>query len=131
MASGKRKVTLQLSPEVADWIESLPPERLDATFRQMMENPEAKAQRILKALEPALARVQMQLAQDIARGLSGPRPTPTLAPALLEALQQLPPEQAARAQALARYPQLVEAVAKGMVPIERAEEMAREADSRS
>lgn len=49
---------------------------------------------------------------------------------VLPSLDHLDPAVAARAVALARYPQLVDAVARELVSIDRAEAMALEADQR-
>ena len=59
---------------------------------------------------------------------------PPLPPSIQEGLEELrarDPEAATRADALKRYPQLVEALARGLISIDRAEAMAVEADSRS
>ncbi len=51
-------------------------------------------------------------------------------PELDDIVQQAEPELQSRLRTLGRYPQLVEAVTRGLVTIERAEEMAQEADQR-
>lgn len=96
----KKKLTLSLDPDVADWLSA---------------QPEGGAGWIT-----ALVRQQM----------APPKAAPQLSAETRQALQALEPGVCARAEALARYPQLIDAFLRGYVSIERAEAMAEEADAR-
>ncbi len=101
----RKKVTLQLEPEVADWLAALP-EGGAAWISELVR------EQLKKAAPPP----PQQLSGDAQRALA-------LAVSLDPKIRQ-------RVAALIRYPQLVDAVARGYVSVERAEEMAEEADAR-
>ncbi|MBS2036366.1 hypothetical protein JST97_15355 [bacterium] len=102
----KKKVTFQLDPEVAEWLGAQP--QGGALWLSELVRAQLK-----KAQPPA----QTELSGDAKRAL-----------ALCESLD---PAIRERVVALIRYPQLMDAVARGYVTVERAEEMAEEADARA
>lgn len=101
-----KKVTFQLQTEVADWLAA---------------QPEGGApwlhERVREQLKKAAPAAQPELSGDAKRAIA--------------MCQELEPAVRERAMALLRYPQLLDAVARGYVSIERAEEMAEEADARA
>lgn len=102
----RKKVTFQLEPEVAEWLASQPEGGaawLTGLVRQQLQQAEPP--------------VEQELSGDAKRAL-----------ALCEHLE---PGIRERVVALVRYPQLMDAVARGYVSVERAEEMAEEADARA
>ncbi len=100
----KKELTLQLDTEVVDWL---------------LAQPEQGA---------------VWLTQQVRAQIKARPPEPELSGDALRALaltESMAPELRQRVVALIRYPQLVDAVARGYVSVERAEEMAEEADSRA
>lgn len=102
----KKKLTLELDSEVADWL--MAQSEQGAPWISELVREQLKKQ--------APAPKSEELSGDALRAL-----------ALTESLE---PIVQARLKALIRYPQLVDAVARGYVTVERAEEMAEEADAR-
>lgn len=101
-----KKVIFQLDPEVADWLAAQP------------EGGAAwLAERVREQLKKAAPPVEQELSGDAKRAIA--------------LCQELEPAVRERAMALVRYPQLLDAVARGYVTIERAEQMAEEADARA
>lgn len=98
-----KKLTLELDPEVADWLAAQPDQ--GATWISDLVREKLK-----KTAPP------QELSGDAQRALA--------------LAQSLDPQIRDRVAALIRYPQLVDAVARGYVTVERAEEMAEEADAR-
>jgi hypothetical protein len=102
----KKKVTFQLEPEIADWLAAQPGGG-EAWLSELVR----------KQLKPAHPPAEQELSGDAKRAI-----------ALCENLE---PGIRQRVLALVRYPQLIDAVARGYVSVERAEEMAEEADARA
>ena len=100
-----KKITLKLEAEVADWLAAQPEQ--GATWISDLVR-----EKIKKATPPP----PQELSGDAQRAL-----------ALAESLE---PKLRERVAALIRYPQMVDAVARGYISVERAEEMAAEADAR-
>jgi len=102
----KKDLTLKLDPEVADWLKAQP-EGGAAWVTELVR------EQLQKQAPPPKSE---ELSGDALRAL-----------ALTEGMD---PAVQARLKVLIRYPQLVDAVARGYVSVERAEEMAEEADAR-
>lgn len=100
----QKEITLRLDPEVADWLANQP--EGGALWVSQLVREQLK-----KQAPPA------ELSGDAQRALA-------LAQTLDASIRD-------RVSALIRYPQLVDAVARGYVSVKRAEEMAEEADARS
>ncbi len=100
----QKEMTLKLDSEVADWLQSQPEQGALWVAQRVREQ--------LKKQAPA-----PELSGEAQRAL-----------ALAESLE---PAVRERLAALIRYPQLVDAVARGYVSVDRAEEMAEEADARN
>lgn len=101
-----KKVTFQLEAEIAEWLRAQPEGGvpwLSALVREQLKKTEPPA--------------PQELSGDAKRAL-----------ALCENLE---PAVRERVIALIRYPQLMDAVARGYVSVDRAEEMAEEADARA
>lgn len=98
-----KEITLKLDPEVADWLAAQPEHGIPWITQMVQEQ--------LKKQAPP-----QELSGDAQRAL-----------ALAESLD---PEVKTRLVALIRYPQLIDAVARGYISVTRAEEMAEEADAR-
>ncbi|MBX3170224.1 MAG: hypothetical protein KF760_22655 [Candidatus Eremiobacteraeota bacterium] len=99
-----KEITFKLEAEVADWLAAQP------------EGGAAWITRLVREQLKTQAPPPEELSGEARRALA-------LAESLEPAVRQ-------RLQALIRYPQLVDAVARGYVSVERAEEMAEEADAR-
>jgi hypothetical protein len=150
-ASGPATLTMELPEEIIDWLYSRPEgpaSFVQAAVRQVMQHdPHSVVTEAIREFnrvhEAELARgIVASLTQG---GTSSPAPATPAATAsqpqspapsdecqiLLQQIEARDPDAARRAAALTRYPQLVEAVARDLVSIVRAEEMAAEADSRS
>lgn len=140
---------LTVPADVAAWLRQRPEGPaafVEAAVRQAMQG--GQEARIAAALREVLQehhrRQDVELAGTLARTVSsllaGPSPSGPAAPPpvppgpdcqpLLDQIKARDPQAAARAARLTRYPQLVEAVARELVSIERAESMAEEADAR-
>lgn len=100
-----KEITLKLESEVADWLAAQPDGGVDWISELVREQ--------LKKQAPPPPQ---ELSGEAKRAL-----------ALAESLE---PAVRERLLAIIRYPQLVDAVARGYVSVERAEEMAEEADAR-
>lgn len=100
----KKEITLKLDSEVADWLAAQPDQGAAWITRWVLEE-------LKKQAPPA-----QELSGDAQRALA--------------LAQSLEPHIRERVAALIRYPQLVDAVARGYVTVARAEEMAEEADAR-
>lgn len=127
---GRRTVKLSLPSEVADWLSSQPgggEGLVEQLVRERMAGREALTHRLVSLLSPAVRELAGRLAQD----LWGPQAPSAEAVAALRELEKVDPSLLERASKLARYPQLIEAVARGLVTIDRAEAMAEEADARA
>lgn len=97
-----KEVTFTLESDVADWLAA---------------QPEGGVAWITRLVREQLPKpVSTELSGDAKRALALAE---TLDPAIRE-----------RVAALIRYPQMVDAVARGYISVERAEEMAAEADAR-
>ena len=105
----KKELTLNLDSEVIDWLNAQPEHGATWVTELVREQ--------LRQQPPPVAPKQEELSGDALRAL-----------ALTESLE---PAVRARLTALIRYPQLIDAVARGYVTVERAEEMAQEADTRN
>lgn len=100
----QKEITLKLPSEVADWLAGQPEQGalwISGLVREQLNQKQAPPAELSGDAQRALALAQ------------------TLEPAVRD-----------RVAALIRYPQLVDAVARGYVSVERAEEMAEEADAR-
>ena len=103
----KKEITLNLDSEVVDWLLAQPEHGASWVSELVREQ-------LKKQAPPPKSE---ELSGDALRAL-----------AMTESLE---PTVQARLKALIRYPQLVDAVARGYVTVERAEEMAEEADARN
>jgi len=104
----KKELTLKLDSEVVDWLKAQPEHGaawVSALVREQLKN------------QPPAGPKQEELSGEALRAL-----------AMTESME---PAVRARLTALIRYPQLVDAVVRGYVSVERAEEMAEEADARN
>jgi hypothetical protein len=140
---------LNVSEEVATWLVSRPQGPaawVESQVRQAMQGggSTAPAGDVRAAVLAVLREQEAALAAAVAARVNGsaappvstaapaapPEPPPDACTELLAQIEGRDPAAARRAAALTRYPQLVEAVARDLVSIARAEEMAQEADSR-
>lgn len=97
----KKKLTLSLDADVADWLSAQP------------------------------ERGALWISQRVRQQIAPPQPVPQeLSAEARQAVESLEPAVRPRAAALARYPQLIDAVTRGYISIDRAEAMAEEADAR-
>ncbi|MBI3924238.1 MAG: hypothetical protein HY319_01735 [Armatimonadetes bacterium] len=143
--SAARQVNLDLPADVAEWLAAQPgggAALIEHLIRERMQGPEVWSRRLLGAFSSALREAEPALLRHLARELWAGGPAHESAPAApappspealrsVQDLEAVDPQVAQRAAALARYPQLIDAVARGLVTIDRAEAMAEEADSRS
>ncbi len=98
-----KEITLKLQPEVADWLAAQPEQGAAWISELVREKLQQEASR-------------QELSGDARRALA--------------LAQSLDPQIRERVSALIRYPQMIDAVARGYISVERAEEMAEEADAR-
>lgn len=149
---------MALSPALLAWVKSRPEgvdACIEAALKKAMDTPRpdqvaATIAQVLRAQESQLtaALVAAVVGQSAGSGSVAPTVDPNASPwapkppppppvvnadteAMLRQIEGRDPAVGKRAAALVRYPQLVEAVAKDLVSIERAEEMASEADART
>lgn len=131
------KVELQLSEEVAGWLAQQPEggsKLVETLVKQRMAGPKPWGQKALKRVAEVLREAKLEIVEQLTQEFwEEAEAAPTVSAETEQQLKELAARDAdlgARAKALVRYPQLIDAVFRELVSIERAEMMAEEADAR-
>ena len=130
------KVELELSEKVAAWLAEQPEggsTLVDALLKERIAGAKPWKQKALKRVTEVLREAKLEIVEQLAQEFWEPEQPPEASPETLQQIKELEerdPDVGQRARALVRYPQLIDAVFRGLVPIERAEMMAQEADAR-
>ncbi|MHB2020689.1 MAG: hypothetical protein ACYCW6_27440 [Candidatus Xenobia bacterium] len=150
-----KKISLSVPDDVAEWLKAQP-DGGGACVTDAVRRRKAGREALEANVGSILAEAGKRLADTLWEPLAEPSaaspvkaPSASSAPgdgrkaanqaaaanaevqAALKILEARDPAIARRAEALSRYPQLVDVVARGLITIDRAEEMAEEADARA